>query len=102
MNFDCCKNCTRGGEGYEEKGAIVMTMQNGNIEAKSAAVPEVLKLLPLPASLFSITTSTSLCSRYCYYQSLTPIATIPPDSATFLQQVFIFFIKFTWSKCHPY
>ncbi len=79
-----------------------MTMQNGNIEAKSAAVPEVLKLLPLPASLFSITTSTSLCSRYCYYQSLTPIATIPPDSATFLQQVFIFFIKFTWSKCHPY
>jgi hypothetical protein len=41
MNFDCRKNCRRGGEGYEEKGATVMTMQNGNIEAKSAAVPEV-------------------------------------------------------------
>jgi hypothetical protein len=61
MNFDCCKNCRRGGEGYEEKGAIVMTMQNGNIEAKSAAVPEVAKLPPLPATLVSITTSTSLC-----------------------------------------
>jgi hypothetical protein len=92
MNFDCCKNCRRGGEGYEEKGAIVMTMQNGNIEAKSAAVPEVAKLLP---SLVSITTSTSLCSRCCHYQSLTPIATIPSDYATFLQQVNIFFIKFT-------
>jgi hypothetical protein len=95
MNFDCCKNCRRGGEGYEEKGGIVMTMQNGNIEAKPAAVPEVAKLLPLPASLVSITTSTSLCSRCCHYQSLTPIASIPSDYATFLQQVFIFFIKFT-------
>ncbi len=63
MNFDCCKNCRRGGEGYEEKGATVMTMQNGNIEAKSAAASEVANLLPLPASLVSITTSTSLCSR---------------------------------------
>ncbi len=72
-----------------------MMMQNGNIEAKSAAVPEVAKLLPLPASLVSITTSTSVCSRCCHYQSLTPIAVIPSDDATFLQQVFIFFIKFT-------
>jgi len=100
MNFDCCKNCRRGGEGYEEKGAIVMTMQNGNIEAKSAAVPEVAKLLPLPASFVSITTSTSLCSRCCHYQSFTPITSIPSDYATFLQQVFIFF-KFTSSKHHP-
>jgi hypothetical protein len=95
MNFDCCKNCRRGGEGYEEKGAIMMTIQNGSIEAKSAAVPEVAKLLPLPASLVSITTSTSLCSRCCHYQSLATIASIPSDYATFLQQVFIFFIKFT-------
>ncbi len=56
-----------------------MMMQNGNIEAKSAAVPEVAKLLPLPASLVSITTSTSVCSRCCHYQSLTPIAVIPSD-----------------------
>jgi len=63
MNFDCCKNCRRGGEGYEEKGAIVMTMQNGNIEAKSAAASEVANLLSLPASLVPITTSASLCSR---------------------------------------
>jgi len=48
-----------------------MMMQNGNIEAKSAAVPEVAKLLPLPASLVSITTSTFVCSRCCHYQSLT-------------------------------
>jgi hypothetical protein len=95
MNFDCRKNCRRGGEGYEEKGAIVMTMQNGKIEAKSAAVPEVAKLLPLPASLVAIATSTSLCSRCCHCQSLPPITTIPSDYATFLQQVFFFFIKFT-------
>jgi hypothetical protein len=85
MNFDCCKNYRRGGEGYEEKGGIVMTMQNGNIEAKPAAVPEVAKLLPLPASLVSITTSTSLWSRCCNHQSLTPITTIASDYATFLQ-----------------
>jgi len=36
-------------------------IQNGNIEAKLAAVPEVAKLLPLPASLVSVTTSKSLC-----------------------------------------
>lgn len=72
-----------------------MTMQNATIEAKSAAVPEVAKLLPLPALFVSITTSTSFCSRCCHYQSLTPIASIPSDHATFLQQVFIFFIKFT-------
>jgi len=94
MNFDCCKNCRRGGGGYEEKRAIVMTMHNGKIEAKPAAVPEVAKLLPLPASLVSITTSTSLCSRCCRYQSLTPITSIPSDYGTFLQQVFIFFIKY--------
>jgi hypothetical protein len=93
MNFDCCKNSRRGGEGYEEKRAIVMTMQNGNIEAKSAA--EVAKVLPLPAPLVSITTSTSLCSRCCHYQSHTPMTSIPFDYATFLQHVFIFFIKFT-------
>jgi hypothetical protein len=63
MNFDCCQNCRRGGEVYEEKGAIVMTMQNGNIEAKSAAASEVANLLSLPASLVPITTSASLCSR---------------------------------------
>jgi hypothetical protein len=60
-------------------------MHNGNIETKSAAVPEVAKLLPLPASLVSITTNTSLWSNCCHHQSLTPIATIPSDYATFLQ-----------------
>jgi hypothetical protein len=36
-------------------------IQNSDIEAKPAAVSEVAKLLPLPASLDSITTSKSLC-----------------------------------------
>jgi len=36
-------------------------IQNGDIEAKPAAVSEVAKLLPLGASLVSITTSKSLC-----------------------------------------
>jgi len=66
------KTVEEGEKDIRKKGAIVMMMQNGNIEAKSAAVPEVAKLLPLPASLVSITTSTSLCSRCCHYQSLTP------------------------------
>jgi hypothetical protein len=35
-------------------------IQNGDIEAKPAAVSEVAKLMPLPASLVSITTNKSL------------------------------------------
>jgi len=36
-------------------------IQNGDIEAKPAAVPEVAELLPLPVSLVSITIGKSLC-----------------------------------------
>jgi len=36
-------------------------IQNGDIETKPAAVSGLAKLLPLGASLVSITTSKSLC-----------------------------------------
>jgi len=61
-----------------------MTMHNGKIEAKSATVPEVAKLLPLSASLVSITTNTFVYLRCYHFQSLTPITTIPSDYVIFL------------------
>ncbi len=96
-NFDCCKDKCRERRIWGGKRRRSM-IQYGNIEAKLAAVPEVAKLLPLPASLVSITTSKSLPWSCCHYQSHIPLyhpfhLTLLPSCSWFSFSSFLFLVK---------